>query len=130
MLPLASSIAASFPVSFGREPTLGEVAALADMMAHLGPRESEEGLTAIGWALINRYGGADEAAEAALPFPRERRCGAEFCRVLGLAARILAGELPDPTWGATRFHAHDDLPAWAEERMPCALIGGHLFYAV
>ena len=129
MLPLASSISASHPLCFGREPTLGEVAALADMMAHLGPRESAEGLVAIGWALINRYGGAEEA-ETVLPFPRERRCGAYFCRVLGLAARILAGELPDPTFGATRFHAHDELPAWAEERMPCALIGGHLFYAV
>ena len=94
MLPLAASISASF----SRDPTLGEVTALA--------------------------------ASTGRPFPLERRCGADFCRVLGLAARILAGEVPDPTRGATRFHAHDELPAWAEERMPCALIGGHLFYAV
>lgn len=130
MVPLVSSIPVSSPIAFGRDPTLGEVALLAGMMADLGARESEEGLTAIGWALLNRYGGAEAAASAALPFPRDRQCGADFCRVLGLAARILAGELPDPTMGATHFHAHDELPAWAEERMPCALIGGHLFYAV
>ncbi|MGX1196913.1 hypothetical protein [Parvibaculum sp. MBR-TMA-1.3b-4.2] len=126
MLPLAASISASF----SRDPTLGEVTALADMMADMGKGEGEEGLTAVGWALLNRYGGAEEAASVGRPLPLERRCGADFCRVLGLAARILAGEVPDPTRGATRFHAHDELPAWAEERMPCALIGGHLFYAV
>jgi len=45
-----------------------------------------------------------------------------------IAARALAGVLPDPTGGAT--HAHDiaTLPPWAIGRAPLCDIGGLVFY--
>lgn len=45
-----------------------------------------------------------------------------------VAARAMAGVLPDPTGGAT--HAHDAavLPRWAIGRVPLCEIGGLVFY--
>lgn len=45
-----------------------------------------------------------------------------------VAARAIAGALPDPTGGATHYHADDRLPRWALGRVPEAEIGGLVFY--
>ncbi|MDB5317867.1 MAG: cell wall hydrolase [Rhodospirillales bacterium] len=45
-----------------------------------------------------------------------------------IAARAASGVLPDPTGGATHYHAAARLPAWAVGRVPEAEIGGLLFY--
>ncbi|WP_372616871.1 cell wall hydrolase [Falsiroseomonas sp.] len=45
-----------------------------------------------------------------------------------IAARALAGALPDPTGGATHFHAADALPRWALGLTPTAELGGLVFY--
>ena len=45
-----------------------------------------------------------------------------------IAARAVSGALPDPTGGATHYHARDILPRWAEGKPACAEIGRHLFY--
>lgn len=45
-----------------------------------------------------------------------------------VAARALAGALPDPTGGATHYHAAENLPRWALGRVPSAEIGGLVFY--
>ena len=45
-----------------------------------------------------------------------------------VAARALAGALPDPTGGATHYHAAENLPRWALGRVPVAEIGGLVFY--
>jgi len=46
-----------------------------------------------------------------------------------VAARAVAGALPDPTGGALLWHAGDALPAWALGRVPVAEAGGLAFYA-
>lgn len=45
-----------------------------------------------------------------------------------VAARALAGSLPDPTGGATHFHDAAALPGWALGRPAVAEIGGLCFY--
>ncbi|HEV7267810.1 MAG TPA: cell wall hydrolase [Falsiroseomonas sp.] len=45
-----------------------------------------------------------------------------------IAARALAGALPDPTGGATHYHAADALPRWALGQTPTAELGGLVFY--
>ena len=45
-----------------------------------------------------------------------------------IAARALAGALPDPTGGATHFHDAAVLPGWALGRPAAAEIGGLCFY--
>ena len=56
--------------------------------------------------------------------PADAELGA--CR--RVAARALAGVLPDPTGGATHYHAHEALPRWALGQMPLAELGGLVFY--
>ncbi len=46
-----------------------------------------------------------------------------------LAKRAITGFLKDNTKGATHFHHLDEHPAWAAKAVPCAQIGGFLFYA-
>lgn len=53
---------------------------------------------------------------------------AAFCRALATVCLALAGDLADPTGGATRFHRHDEMPEWARRREPVALIGAWFFY--
>jgi len=45
-----------------------------------------------------------------------------------IAARALAGSLPDRTRGATRWHDAAVLPAWAVGEPSVAELGGLLFY--
>jgi spore germination cell wall hydrolase CwlJ-like protein len=45
-----------------------------------------------------------------------------------IAARALAGALPDPTGGATHYHPADSLPRWAVGQVPTAELGGLVFY--
>jgi N-acetylmuramoyl-L-alanine amidase len=45
-----------------------------------------------------------------------------------IAARALAGALPDPTAGATHYHAEETLPRWALGLTPTAELGGLVFY--
>lgn len=51
-----------------------------------------------------------------------------FATCLRVARRALAGLLPDPTGGATRYHNRSDHPIWAAGRSPSAEIGDRLFY--
>lgn len=53
---------------------------------------------------------------------------AAFAACLRIARRALAGHLPDPTGGATHYHARGIHPPWAWRHIPCAEIGHHLFY--
>jgi spore germination cell wall hydrolase CwlJ-like protein len=45
-----------------------------------------------------------------------------------IAARALAGALPDPTAGATHYHDEAVLPRWALGATPGAVLGGLVFY--
>ena len=87
--------------------------------------------------------GRDVAAVCRAPFqfpcwnPRHPRHGAmlrvphgdgalAICR--RVAARAVAGVLPDPTGGATHVHDAEALPPWAIGRVPLCEIGGLVFY--
>ncbi len=58
--------------------------------------------------------------------PAEGDAALAACR--RIAARALAGLLPDPTRGATRYHAAEVLPRWALGEVPSAELGGLVFY--
>jgi spore germination cell wall hydrolase CwlJ-like protein len=45
-----------------------------------------------------------------------------------IAARAIAGSLPDPTAGATHYHPEELLPRWALGRIATVEIGGLVFY--
>lgn len=65
--------------------------------------------------------------------PRQRAlaelpAGADLGPCRRVAARALAGALPDPTGGATHFHPSERLPRWALGRVPAVEIGGLVFY--
>lgn len=51
-----------------------------------------------------------------------------FAAALRIARLASAGLLPDPTHGATHYHAADIQPGWARGHEPCARIGRHVFY--
>jgi spore germination cell wall hydrolase CwlJ-like protein len=54
--------------------------------------------------------------------------GAELGACGRIAARALAGALPDPTAGATHYHEESMLPRWALGVTPTATLGGLVFY--
>ncbi|WP_270936690.1 cell wall hydrolase, partial [Falsiroseomonas oryzae] len=54
--------------------------------------------------------------------------GAELGPCRRIAARALAGALPDPTEGATHYHTDDQLPRWALGLVPTTELGGLVFY--
>ncbi len=64
--------------------------------------------------------------------PRHRAmrelAGADLGACTRIAARALAGALPDPTRGATHYHPEEVLPRWALGRTPAAEVGGLVFY--
>ncbi len=51
-----------------------------------------------------------------------------FQTCIRIARRALAGTLPDPTDGATHYHAQGVSPPWAQKRVPAVEIGNHCFY--
>jgi len=51
-----------------------------------------------------------------------------FATCLRVARRAVAGLLPDPTGGATHYHAVGLHPDWAAGHSPSAEIGRHVFY--
>ena len=51
-----------------------------------------------------------------------------FVNILKMARKVLAGELPDPTMGATSYHTLDCHPGWDAALQVTARIGNHIFY--
>jgi hypothetical protein len=68
----------------------------------------------------------DAASRAALRSAEADPATLAICR--RIAARAVAGALPDPTGGATHWHGSDRLPGWALGRVPVAEAGGLVFY--
>jgi spore germination cell wall hydrolase CwlJ-like protein len=54
--------------------------------------------------------------------------GADLGACRRIAARALAGALPDPTGAATHYHAEELLPRWALGLTPTAELSGLVFY--
>lgn len=120
-----------------------DMLAFATTLWRLGANEPEIGVMALGCAIRNRLEAGDAFNGACL----ERLC-AELCddrarstprepdfsdpafrQSFALGCRILNDEFADPTAGATHFHRHDELPAWASQREPLALLGSRFYYA-
>ena len=53
-----------------------------------------------------------------------------FRNALLVARAALAGRTPDPTGGATHYHAAGVSPDWARRQKPTAVIGRHVFYRI
>lgn len=51
-----------------------------------------------------------------------------FAACRRIAARTVAGLLPDPTGGATHYHPAETLPRWAVGKVASAELGGLVFY--
>jgi len=51
-----------------------------------------------------------------------------YDRCLKIARGVMSGELPDPTGGATGYHADYCRPSWADKCEFLCKIGKHLFY--
>ena len=110
---------------------------LGAAVTHFGRGLSEDVLTALSWAMLNRRGAdagtdmehsaeaADRWASALLSDPLDQ----ETARALAVFTRVLSGGVADPTDGASRFHCHDETPKWAAEMDIRAIVGPYLFYA-
>ncbi|NYZ12903.1 cell wall hydrolase [Azospirillum sp. RWY-5-1] len=108
--------------------------------------EPVRGIEAVAAVIVNRLRRADARGAPAVrreslryscwavDFPdRPRMLAVDgtdpvFATCLRVARRAVAGVLPDPTGGATRYHRAGDRPDWAEGLFPTAEIGGSLFY--
>eukprot|EP00435_Cladocopium_sp_Y103_P076946 s1_g685.t1 len=121
-----------------RPPVSGrDLMVLGAAVTHFGRGLSEDVLTALSWAMLNRRSADDgtdlehsaQAAEhwatALLADPLDR----ETARALAVFAQVLTGGVADPTDGASRFHCHDETPKWAAEMDIRAIVGPYLFYA-
>jgi spore germination cell wall hydrolase CwlJ-like protein len=122
--------------------TLQDLDALASMLAAAAAREPVEGLAALAWCLVNRIERAPSREAAVREFSqtlrrpagddvaaaRDSQGTASRVRAMAYLGLALCGDLPDPTGGSTRFHRHDDWPAWARDREPQALVGSYFFY--
>jgi hypothetical protein len=128
-MPLMSDRHAPLP------PFFVELVKLAVEIREVIADEGEEGRVALACAILNRHrrfgsgsgGGGGGAAAHVADFEAADRA---LCRAFAVACLVLAGDLDDPTDGATHFHHHRDNPKWARRATPKALIGQHLFYAL
>jgi N-acetylmuramoyl-L-alanine amidase len=110
--------------------------------------ESIEGQIAVAWVIRNRtlapgWWGRD--LKSVVLAPRQFSCwnagdpnlafmravkGApnEFLGALGIMAQVYAGQIKDPTGGATHYHAIGVAPDWSSDMLPTATIGNHRFF--
>lgn len=51
-----------------------------------------------------------------------------FCICKRIALRAVSGLLEDKTGRATHYHTRNLRPRWSLGKIPCAEIGGHVFY--
>lgn len=52
-----------------------------------------------------------------------------YLRAMGIAALVIAGNIPDPTEGATHYHSTGiGPPLWSEKMAKTVVIGHHQFY--
>lgn len=93
------------------------IEALARALHAVGAQRPVRALEALAVVLVRTGIGGIPASIGPVP---------DACR--RIAARALAGLLPDHAAGATRWHVEGVLPAWAVGEPPVAELGGLLFY--
>ncbi len=148
---LAVSLAAASVVVLWPAPRLDPSASL-DCLAlniyHEARGEPLEGKIAVGQVVMNRVGDPDfpagvcEVVKQGGERPRDRCQFSWWCDGLsdrpdeagawedskGLAGKILAGGLEDPTRGALWYHADHVTPDWQTDIVRQGKIGRHVFY--
>ena len=151
---LAVSLAVAavlWPTSWRPAPRL-DLSASLDCLAlniyHEARGEPREGKIAVGQVVMNRVGDPDFPAGVCAVVkqggerPRDRCQFSWWCDGLsdrpddagawedskGLAGKILAGGLEDPTRGALWYHADQVTPDWQLDIVRQSKIGRHVFY--
>lgn len=116
--------------------------------------ESDAGLVAVAWVVLNRvrfaqqkpYGywwGNDVVAVCLRPWQfscwnqndpnvsviqNVTRDNPRFQDCVQIAKKVMAGQILDPTEGATHYHHVDLTPHWTQNATKTVQIGAHLFY--
>ncbi len=62
------------------------------------------------------------------PFRLDSRISRHQALAMSAACQAVAGEVLDPTRGATRCHRHDTEPDWAAAHVATAILGDVVFY--
>ena len=148
---LAVSLAAASIVVLWPAPRL-DLSASLDCLAlniyHEARGEPLEGKIAVGQVIMNRVGDPDfptgvcEVVKQGGERPRDRCQFSWWCDGLsdrpddagawqdskGLAGKILAGGLEDPTRGALWYHVDQVTPDWQMDIVRQGKIGRHVFY--
>ena len=151
---LAVSLAAASVVVLWPAPRLDQSASLASLdclalnIYHEARGEPLEGKIAVGQVVMNRVGDPDfpagvcEVVKQGGERPRDRCQFSWWCDGLsdrpddtgawedskGLAGKILAGGLEDPTRGALWYHVDLVTPDWQMDIVRRGKIGRHVFY--
>jgi hypothetical protein len=122
---------------------LGDMHRLAQSLMAAAALEPEEAQVAVAWLARNVIAGCGRSVDEGCARLRSllanraieiNPCGAsgfadkQFCRTFSILCRVWAGDLEDPTSGATTAHRHDETPSWAEGIPATALIGPWVFY--
>lgn len=120
---------------------VADMARLARSLWEIAADEAEDAQVAIAWVVRNLIAGRGKSVEESCEClrslrpdqagDRTRECGFSdrgYCRTFSILCRVWAGDIDDPTSGATTAHRHDEAPAWAEDIAATALIGPWLFY--
>jgi len=78
------------------------------------------------------YGGGDWASACIeitdTPLHLDTGMSRAHILAMSVACRAVAGEIFDPTQGATRCHRHDMEPDWAAAHVATAILGDVVFY--
>lgn len=109
--------------------------------------ETNDGKRAVGLVILNRYRSnkwfsADTIAETCQK-PWQFSCwnknDPNYAKITNateavlipywkLAESLINNEFADITNGATHYHTKNCHPAWSKGKLPCAIIGNHVFY--
>lgn len=113
--------------------------------------ESDKGLVAVAWVIRNRSDNPSwwgSSIETVCLKPKQFSCwnssdpnyqflaglksipGRDYVRMREAAVSVIDGHQPDPTYGATHYHAKSmrNYPAWVRKATMTVVIGGHVFY--
>ena len=125
----------------GGEPAAAATRCLAEAVYFEARGDGERSQEAVAHVVVNRTENPDfpdtvcEVVEQGCQFsyecdgePETMAEPAERDQAIEVAREVLEGEAPDPTGGATYFHALDVAPDWADEFERTARIGGHVYY--
>lgn len=105
--------------------------------------EPELGQIAVAWVILNRSRTRKQTIRQVCLAPKQFSCWnandpnhakllalkpEQYQRQITICGRVCNQECPDPTDGATHYHAHGIIPRWAQGHTPSAIIGNHVFY--